>query len=415
MAGTEHSLHGHFDSLRIDHATAAPVTRFTSPMRTISTETRRRRLGRRHLLAEPADVVDETAASLVGLHSSDPVTVYLSAWARLESVSHAGIEGALYDDRSLLRMLGMRRTMFVVPLDLAPVLSAACARMYVEPERRRLVGYLEDQLVEGDGSAWLDEVVGKTLAALERRGEATARTLVEDVPELAAKLTFGQGTFGLSTRVLFFLATDLRVIRARPIGTWRSSQYRWTTLDRWVPTGLETIEPDDARTSLTQRWLRTFGPGTLTDLKWWTGWTMASTRAALEAVGAVEVQLTEGTGYVLPDDLDDTDEVGEWVALLPGLDPTVMGWKERDWFLNGHQKHLFDTNGNAGPTVWWNGRVVGGWGQNPDGVVIVELLEQVPSHVVDRLAFEARRLTGWLDGAVVKPRFPTPLEKRLST
>ena len=391
------------------------ASRLTEAMRTISVEERRRRLGCRHYLSEPADLVEPAAADLVGLHSSDPVTVYLSAWARLGSFTVADLEKALYEERSLLRMLGMRRTMFVVPLDLAAVLSAACARGYVAIERRRLVGYLEDQLVEGDGSAWLDSVVKKTLKALHRRGEATAGELVVDVPELGAKLTFGQGTFGLSTRVLFFLATDLRIVRARPMGSWKSSQYRWTTLDRWVPDGLETIEPDDARTCLAQRWLRTFGPGTLTDLKWWTGWTVASTRTALEAVGAVEVQLTDGIGYVLPDDLDDTDEVGEWVALLPGLDPTVMGWKERDWYLNGYQEQLFDANGNAGPTVWWNGRVVGGWGQGPDGGVILDLLEQVPLQVLDLIELEAGRLTGWLDGVVVKPRFPTPLEKRLRT
>ena len=53
--------------------------------------------------------------------------------------------------------------------------------------------------------------------------------------------------------------------------------------------------------------------------------------------------------------------IAPWVALLPGLDSTVMGWKERAWFLGGHQHALFDVNGNAGPTVWCNGRIVGGW------------------------------------------------------
>ena len=38
---------------------------------------------------------------------------------------------------------------------------------------------------------------------------------------------------------------------------------------------------------------------------------------------------------------------------------TFMGWKERDWFLGEHAEPLFDRNGNAGPTVWRDGRVVG--------------------------------------------------------
>jgi hypothetical protein len=139
-------------------------------MRTISVEERRRRLGRRHFLSEPAGTVEKVAGDLVGLHSSDPVTVYLSARARVAGLSPQDVEKAIYEERSLLRMLGMRRTLFVVPVHLAPELKAACSDGYVAPERRRLVGYLEDQIVQGDGSAWLDAVIEKTLVALIRSG-----------------------------------------------------------------------------------------------------------------------------------------------------------------------------------------------------------------------------------------------------
>ena len=63
--------------------------------------------------------------------------------------------------------------------------------------------------------------------------------------------------------------------------------------------------------------------------------------------------------------------------LLPGADPTVMGWKERTCYLGEHAPELFDRNGNAGPTVWANGRVVGGWTQHDDGELVVGLLEPV--------------------------------------
>ena len=99
----------------------------------------------------------------------------------------------------------------------------------------------------------------------------------------------------------------------------------------------------------------------MTDLKWWTGWTLTQTRAALGAIEAVEVDLDGMPGFVLPGDLEPEPEPEPWAAFLPSLDPTVMGWKERDWYLGEHAATLFDRNGNAGPTVWWNGRVVGGW------------------------------------------------------
>ena len=75
------------------------------------------------------------------------------------------------------------------------------------------------------------------------------------------------------------------------------------------------------------------------------------------------------TGHVLPGDLEATPPSEPVAALLPGLDPTTMGWKARAWYLGEHGPRLFDRNGNAGPTIWWDGRIVGGWASMPDGVI----------------------------------------------
>ncbi len=139
---------------------------------------------------------------------------------------------------------------------------------------------------------------------------------------------------------------------------------------------------------LVRRWLWTFGPGTAADVQWWLGATVGIVKQALADVGAVEVSLDETsggqtgdqTGWLLPDDLDEVTHDEPWVALLPVLDPTVMGWKSRAFYLDpGHVPHLFDTNGNAGTTAWVDGRVVGCWVQDADGVVDVRLVEKVPT------------------------------------
>ncbi len=386
----------------------------------IDTAARRRRLGRRHHLTAPADSVETIAADLVGLHSSDPVTVYLSVQARLIDFTVGDLETVLYERRSLLRVLGMRRTMFVVPRDLAATIDAACARGLVPAERRRLVGYLENQGVAADGAAWLADVERRTLDALHEAGEATAVQLRETVPELKTQLRFGQGktwggTVGVSTRVLFLLAAQGMILRGRPLGSWLSSQYRWALVDDWIGGArLGVIDQAHAEVDLVRRWLGTYGPGTETDLAWWTGWGKRQTRRVLTEVGALPVELDEGTGYVLPADLvDDADDDAPWVALLPSLDPAVMGWKERNWFLGPHQAVLFDRNGNAGPTAWSDGRIVGGWAQRDDGTVAVELLEDVGREATTALHDAAHRLTEWLGDIRINPRFRSPLDRRL--
>ncbi len=106
-------------------------------------------------------------------------------------------------------------------------------------------------------------------------------------------------------------------------------------------------------------------------------------------------------------------EVEPWAALLPGLDPAPMGWKERDWYLGEHRAELFDRNGNVGPTVWWEGRIVGGWAQRPDGELVVRMLEDAGDDARRAIDEEAARLRSALGDLRVTPRFRTPLERAL--
>jgi hypothetical protein len=93
----------------------------------------------------------------------------------------------------------------------------------------------------------------------------------------------------------------------------------------------------------------------------------------------------------------------------------VMGWLERKWFLGEHGPVLFDRTGNAGPTVWWDGHVVGGWAHRKDGEVVLRLLEDVGRDAVAALNKEAARLQSWLGNIRITPRFRTPLERELSS
>jgi hypothetical protein len=389
-------------------------------MRNVSNEERRARLGLRHRLAAPASTVEEAARAMVGLHSSDPATVYLSARARVSGLKQDDVEAALYDHRTVVRILGMRRTMFVVPVDLAPLLHFSSTVALMAAERRRLVGMVEDAGIANDGGAWVESVTKRTLFALRARGEAVATELIDDVPELAEKITFYKkdgsvlATVGMTTRVLFLLAAEGKIVRGRPKGSWASSLYRWAPMEAWVGRPLEEMSRPEAQAELLRLWLAAFGPGTELDMKWWTGWPVSQVRATLAGIGAVDVEVETGPAYLLPDDLRPVAPPPQWVALLPGLDPTTMGWKEREWYLGPHAPKLFDRNGNAGQTVWVDGRIVGGWGQRASGEIVWDLLEDVDPETVDEIGRQAEELRLWMGDRVVIPRFRTPMDVELS-
>ena len=176
------------------------------------------------------------------------------------------------------------------------------------------------------------------------------------------------------------------------------------------------MRADEARVELARRWLRSFGPATVADLRWWTGWTAGDVKRALAAIEPVEVELDGGVaGMVLADDTATVRAPKPWAALLPALDPTAMGWTDAAGTWGRTPPSLFDRSGNIGPTVWWCGRIVGGWGQRPDGEVVVRLLEDVGADAVRAIEKEATRLTTLLAGVRIMPRFRTPLERELGT
>lgn len=387
-------------------------------VRFVSDTERRARLARRHGFAERLEGLHLLAERLAGIHSTDPVSVFLSAASRRSAGTVEEVEEALYESRSCLRMLGMRRTLFVEPVGLVPTVQRAYTDGFVARERKRFAGWLERCDIAADGQMHIDRMTDLTLTRLTEVGEASTRELTTSIPELDRRFVppvGGQtGSMSVGSRVVLLMTAAGLIARTRPLGTWISSQYRYAPMQHWLGEPIGEVDPATARTLLGRAWLSAFGPGTVTDLQWWTGWTLGQTRSALAAVDAVEVDLEGGEGFLLADDLEPVDPVEPWAALLPSLDATPMGWKERAWYLGDHIPRLFDRNGNVGPTVWWNGRVVGGWAQRNDGDLVVEYLEDVPAECRRLVDGEVERLMAFVGPTRFTPRFRTPLEQSLT-
>ncbi|WP_371616823.1 winged helix DNA-binding domain-containing protein [Streptomyces sp. NBC_00454] len=378
---------------------------------------RRNRLGRRHRLAPSARAADvpQVADAVIALHATDASTVFLSARARLSEGEASVIERALYEDVSLVRLLSMRNTLFAVSTELAPYVDSSTARAIATKERRTLLKHLQED-GQGLDADWLARAESATLDALDTRGPSTGSQLSAAVPDLRQKITVFRGKkyeteTGVATRVIRLLAADGRIRRDRPRGSWTSSQYRWVHTEPWP-----AMPPAEARAELARRWLHSYGPATEADLKWWTGWTLTDTRKALAAVGPDEVRLEDGsTALVGPGDFGPEPAPEPWAALLPALDPSAMGWADRGFHLDpAHRAALFDYAGNIGPTVWWNGEIVGGWAQLPDGRIVHRLLADPGRSAGKAIAAEAERLGSWLGDSRITPRFRTPLERELA-
>jgi hypothetical protein len=351
------------------------------------------------------------------------VSVYLSAFARMRHPSIAAVEAALYEARSVIRFHAMRRTLWVATPSVARLAHASSTTKLLGPEHRRFVKLLAESGISDHGDDWIASAKEQVLCALHLAGEASTRELGEAVPTLREPIELAPGTPYAGTqhahvRVMLHLGFEGIVVRSRPMGSWINSQYRWAAMDDWVPGGIVGMDPREASAELVRRWLHVFGPGTTADVQWWTGWTLRDTRRALDDTGAVLVAMETADGdidaWLAPDDLEAVRGPSRWVALLPGLDPTTMGWKERSWYLDAATaSRVVDRNGNVGPTIWVDGRVVGSWVQRDDGAIALGWLTDVPAARRAQVEATARLLEHELGDTRFRVRFPAPIQAEL--
>ena len=357
----------------------------------IDAEERRARLAERHRLLSRTrtDDLPQIADDLVALHSSDPVTVFLSAMARMAHPSIEAVEQALYADRSLIDL--------------------------VANERRRTSQLLAAADVENP-EQWLAEAELQVLADLREHGPSTAREVGQRVEALRHRLQLAPGKAyaaaqSAHTRVLYILGFTGQMLRGRP-SSWINGAYAYADAESWLPGGLGELDAQKAAAELANRWLQRFGPGTTADLQWWMGWTVRRTKQALTDCGAVEAELEGEAGWLAAED-PPLGPVEPWVAVLPGLDPTIMGWKQRGWYVPKTSLEVFDTVGNGGPSLWVDGRVVGAWAQSKEGSIHTHYFERVAASRRREIDQRIEQLKSWIGDTRFTVRFPGDVHARL--
>jgi Winged helix DNA-binding domain len=392
-------------------------------MRTISIQQRRRAMVRRHQLAGDASGPEAVTRAVLALHATDPASVYLSVLARSAASTLTDVAQAMYGQRSLVRWMAMRRTLFVFLREDIPMIQAAVSTPLAKVLRTRLISQLErngtEPPIAGDAGAWLNDLASRVEHALDERGTATGAQLSTDEPELATSILVrapSDRPQNVTTSLLTLMSAEGRLVRSTPTGGWTSRHHRWEPVGRWWPDGLPAQDTGQAQQALARRWLTRFGPATIEDLQWWTGWNKTTTRGVLANLPVAEVDLHGQPGITLLElDDDGPDDGGPGVAsLLPALDPTPMGWKHRDWFLGLDHQAIFDSAGNIGPTLWWNGEIIGSWAITATGELRTRVLADRGAAAIAAIDTAAAHLHQRLNGATVTPAIRTSLERSIS-
>ncbi|HEX9229813.1 MAG TPA: crosslink repair DNA glycosylase YcaQ family protein, partial [Arthrobacter sp.] len=155
------------------------------------------------------------------------------------------------------------------------------------------------------------------------------------------------------------------------------------------------LDADDARAELIRRYLGWTGGATFKQSQWFTAFTVAQSKAALAAAGAVEVPTAAGeTLWMLPDDVEQLaafeEPAGEQIQLLAGTDSLALLRRNAADLLADEDQHIKALGSLAlqadlpDHPIADRGRIIGLWQYDPGKERIVPWLFHGPTDAVTR-------------------------------
>ena len=294
--------------------------------------------------------ITQVARDVIGLHATMPTTPYLSLVARTRHFQKAFLEDELYVRRTLGKIRCMRKTVHIVPVDMIPVVFSA-TRMSAELASEKYSEYL-----------------GVTREEYERTSKQIIKVLSGksmDTGEIKRSLKTGRNI----SPIVNLMCDQGLLIRGKPAKSWKSNLHSYHLLKDYFPSlSLNAIDEAAAKESLTGNYISAFGPVTENDVAWWLGFLRGEIRQILrhleDRITRLEIRGLNKTFLMLNFKGGSFDAAGsgDTLNLLPPLDPYLMGYKDRERYLEGeHYDYVFDRGGNATSTVLLDGKVIGVW------------------------------------------------------
>lgn len=326
------------------------------PIESVSLEQVRRYCYRRQGFGlDRARTVLEIADRVAGLYGTAP-TCYLSMAARMNGFGLQDLDTELYVNKSLIRMRAMRGSMFVVPTSIVPAVHQATGASARKAFKR---------LIEkcGVSAARYSKTAEKIMDAL-----ATGPLTVAEIRKTVSPLSKEEER--ALNFIIGLMCGEGLLVRATVKGGWRSDQYRYARFAEWL-TGvdLDSVDARQGRAIVARRYFESFGPASLADFLWWSGFSKNDGEEILSDIAdlrSIEIQGRQGEYYLFESELknfkaDSAKPIGG-VSILPPWDAYLMGYRARDRFISSESYDLvYDRSGNSTYVILADGVVSGIW------------------------------------------------------
>jgi hypothetical protein len=344
-------------------------------------------LHKQHLLNQSqADTVLEVVEDILGLHATSASTPYLSLFARMKQFQRSMLDQELYIKRNLIRLGFMRRTLFIMTTKLAPIAFQA-TRLTEAQSLQLLEGWnvprSEYQRLAESVFTVLKDGAQPLRIIKQAMSLGLVRTLERQIGKNVSRMT----NVNIALTVLLQQGKVFSEKYRDPIMTRHENRYALTRTV-YPNLNLEPLTTEEAQTQLVKHYIRVYGPVTEQDVAWWTGLGKTKIRAVMTALEPellpLRIKKHSEDHVMLESDYNTLKKFKAPrtlpVLLLPYEDPYPKGYQLRNRFVSvEHEKQVY-IGGQAQPTVFVKGKIVGTWNrvfEEPGETITVKLFQRV--------------------------------------
>ena len=321
-----------------------------------------------------------------GLHATSAAGPYLSLFVRAGEFEKTTLTKELSYRKTLARIRYVRNTVYILPKEFIPVAFAATIG---------LAGITSERYYQhlGITPGGYERISRKILNILRGRG-LSAR-------EIKGKLRTSRNI----APIVNLMCDRGLLIRGIPKEGWRSTQHTYYRFEDYYPDlNLREIDEDAAKRAVIKQYISSFGPVNELDVAWWTGFPRGQVRKMLEDlkedISSVEISGLDGQFFLRTSELEALNSLRlpskRVIGLLPGLDTYLMGYKNRERYLDPQQyEMIFDRSGNATSTILVDGRIIGVWDFDEPWVKVY-LLKEMDEEALSEIYSRAADLGGFI-------------------
>lgn len=336
-------------------------------------------LQKQHLTEDTiSNDIEQITKDIGGLHSTNQTTPYLSLFNRISDFTKNQLDEEVYIKRNLGKIRCIRKTVFIHHKEHVPWIINATKKQYL----KRHVDYLAHLNISEER---YQKIIKQILSVLEGRSLS--------VSEIKNELDYKENI----SAMVNLACDEFKIIRTKPIKSWRDRRHTYSSFVEHFPDiDLKIHSEKESKTKLVKYYIECFGPVSENDIVWWTGFNKTETRQALEDIQEdltkISFKETEQELYILAAQLEKLKQTSipsnSIINILPELDSYLMGYKERDRYINQSKyDHMFDRSGNATATILLNGQVKGIWDFISSGESTIKffLFEKLESKLLDNI------------------------------